>query len=147
MTSTFMPQAFRISQRMPTARLPCRLVRPHQRNPHYVGRMETRLKLRQRLAPRSNGEKVQKWYSLCGLGGVGKTQTALNYVFEHMEDFQAVLWAHTDTRAKLLESFATFAVELGLMEEGDSNLTGRDLLKRWFEDTSKTLASYFDLAY
>lgn len=131
-----MPKAFQLSREVPTARLPCRVVKPHQRNPNYVGRGDIRSRLQQRLAPRSNGTQGQQRYALCGLGGVGKTQTALNYVFEYIDSFQAVLWAHADTRAKLLESYANFAIDLGLINEGDSNLTGRDLLKKWFEDAS-----------
>ena len=141
-----MPQAFGLSQKLPKAKLPCRFVRPHQRNPNYVGRAETQLKIWNKLAPRTNGQKGQCWYALCGLGGVGKTQAALNFVFEYMDHFQALLWTHADTRAKLLEDFTAFAVELGLIEEGDSNLTGRDLLKRWFEQARKESRSVIALA-
>lgn len=93
------------------------------------------------LAPRSEELKVQRSFALCGLGGVGKTQTALNYVFEHMEDFQVVLWAHADTRRKLLEDFGGFAVELGLTKQGDSDHTGRDLLKKWLGNAGKKISS------
>lgn len=41
-----------------------------------------------------------------------------------------VLWTHADTRRKLLEDFGGFAVALGLTEPGDSDHTGRDLLKK-----------------
>lgn len=129
------PQAFKISHQVFLANLPCRVVKPHQKNPNYVGRADIRERIQQRLAPRAQGTSCQQWYALCGLGGVGKTQAALNYTFENMETFEAVLWAHADTRGKLLESFANFAIELGLMNEGDSNLTGRDLLKEWFATT------------
>lgn len=93
------------------------------------------------LTSRSEDPKSQQSFALCGLGGVGKTQTALNYVFEHMEDFQVVLWAHADTRGKLLEDFGGFAMELGLTKRGDSDHTGRDLLKRWLETAGKMISS------
>jgi hypothetical protein len=54
--------------------------------------------------------------ALVGIGGVGKTQTALEYVFSRMDKFPIILWAHADTRAKLNTSFANFAVELGLVK-------------------------------
>lgn len=113
------------------------MVKPHQKNPSYVGREDVRGRLRLTLAPRVEGTHCQRSYALCGLGGVGKTQTALNYVFEYMEDFQAVLWAPADSHAKLLECFAGFAVELGLVTENDSNHTAKDLLKEWFEAAGK----------
>lgn len=138
--------AFQLSQKAPAAKLPCRVVKPHQKNPYYVGREEVRERLQRTLAPRLEDTHCQKSYALCGLGGVGKTQTALNYVFEYMEDFQAVLWAPANSQAKLLESFAGFAVELGLVKESDSNQTGKDMLKKWFEVASKQ-AGYYPQAY
>ena len=136
-----LPKAFKLRQEVSGAKLPCRVVKPHQRNPNYVGREDIKLRLREKLRPREGLVQIQQSYALCGLGGVGKTETALNYVFEYMEDYQALLWAHADTRAKLLESFAHFAIELGLMEQGDSNYTGRDLVKEWFERASTYRAS------
>lgn len=130
------PKTFKLRQEVLRVRLPCRVVKPHQRNPNYVGREDIKLRLRENLRPREELVQTQRSYALCGLGGVGKTQTALNYVFEYMDDYQALLWAHAASRAKLLESFANFAVELGLMEQGDSNYTGRDLVKEWFERAS-----------
>lgn len=137
--SEVLPAAFSLSQERLTARLPCRVVKPHQRNPNFVGRAELAEKIQRVLAPSSEDPKAQRSFALCGLGGVGKTQTALNYVFEHMEDFQVVLWAHADTEGKLLEDFGGFAVELGLTKQGDSDHTGRDLLKKWLETAGKTI--------
>ena len=142
--SVELPKAFKLRQEVPGVRLPCRVVKPHQRNPNYVGREDIKLRLRENLCPREELVQTQRSYALCGLGGVGKTQTALNYVFEYMEDYQAVLWAHADSRAKLLESFAYFAIELGLMEQGDSNYTGRDLVKEWLERASTYRANVKD---
>lgn len=123
--SGVLPAAFRLSREGLTARLPCRVVKPYQRNPNYVGNAELEVRMQRVLAPRSEGPKGQRSFALCGLGGVGKTQTALGYVFEHMEDFEVVLW-----RGKLVEDFRRFAVELGLTERGDFDHTGRDLLKK-----------------
>lgn len=139
--SEVLPLAFKLSQEGFTAKLPCRVVKPHQRNPNYVGRTELEEKMQRALAPTDEASKGQRSFALCGLGGVGKTQTALGYVFEHMEDFQVVLWAHADSRGKLLEDFGGFAVELGLTERGDSDHTGRDLLKKWFENASTKISS------
>ena len=140
-TAEFVQENLTILQEAPGAKLPCRVVKPHQPNPNFVGRQDVREKLHQTLAPRLEIGGMQQSYALCGLGGVGKTQTALSYVFEYMNDFQALLWAPADSRAKLLESFTNFAFELGLMKDGDSNRTGRDLLKKWFEQASMLVFS------
>ena len=144
-TTDTIPQAFKITRQLFLANLPCRVVKPHQKNPNYVGRAELRERIQQRLAPRAQGMSGQQSYALCGLGGVGKTQAALNYTFANMEAFEAVLWAHADTRGKLLESFADFAIELGLMNKGDSNLTGRDLLKEWFATTGTSSSNLYSV--
>lgn len=138
--SEVLPAAFRLTQESLTVRLPCRIVKPHQRNPNYVSRAELEERMRRVLAPTSEDPQQQRSYALCGLGGVGKTQTALRYVFEHMQDYQVVLWAHADTRGKLLEDFGGFAVQLGLTKRGDSDHTGRDLLKKWLENASTKMS-------
>jgi hypothetical protein len=55
---------------------------------------------------------------------MGKTQIALHYGFTHRNDYPIILWAHAGTRAKLNESFAWFASELGLsvVDSGDESV-------------------------
>ncbi len=51
---------------------------------------------------------------MAGLGGIGKTQIAIEYAFRHRDTYQIVLWVHADGEAKLAESYCNFAEELGL---------------------------------
>lgn len=123
--------------------LPCRVVHPHERNPNYVGREETFAKIQKALDP--NGSEPLRTYrqifALCGSGGLGKTQTALNYVFEEMENFQVVLWAHASSQLQLIESFSRFAVELGVVPEKvgkeEDPTIDADILKAWFNEAGK----------
>jgi hypothetical protein len=74
------------------------------------------------------------------LGGVGKSQTALSYVFDHMDDFQAVLWAHAGSETQLLHCLSEFASDLDLIPEKEKNKSPKAnaaTLLRWYEDTSK----------
>lgn len=124
-------------------RLPCRVVRPHERNPNFVGRKESFAKIQKALDPKGqeSPRTYRQIFALCGSGGVGKTQTALNYVFEEMEKFQVVLWAHASSQLQLIESFSHFAVELGVIpkkvgKEEDPTIDA-DLLKAWFNEAGK----------
>jgi hypothetical protein len=129
-------------------KLPSRDVRPHAKNPNFVGRKETFLKIQQILDPEGSSSTYRKIFALCGSGGVGKTQTALNYVFEEMDKFQVVLWAHASSKDSLIQSFSTFAAELGLVAgkgiEKDPTLDA-DLLKSWFNEAGMS-SLFCDLA-
>jgi CO dehydrogenase nickel-insertion accessory protein CooC1 len=79
-------------------------------------------------------------FALCGLGGMGKTQIGVSFVFKNLAKFRAVLWAHADSRAKLAESFSLFAVKLGLQKEGGPpqklQADAKQLVKDWLRTTS-----------
>ena len=64
--------------------LPCYLLKSHTRNPNFFGREDVLLQLEKTLLPE---EKIQmehlepspepKIFAICGIGGVGKTQIAV----------------------------------------------------------------------
>ncbi len=55
--------------------------------------------------------------ALCGLGGIGKTQIALEYVYRYADEYTAVLWAQADTREDLLSECIALASTLNLPEK------------------------------
>ena len=60
--------------------------------------------------------------AVSGLGGVGKTQLALEYAYRYYQDFEAVLWTRADTQEALISGFVVFIaalLELPLQEERD----------------------------
>jgi hypothetical protein len=121
--------------------LPCRDVGPYTRNPNFVGRRETAATLQRALKPGAEGEgrTGARVFALCGSGGVGKTETARNYVFDEIESFQVVLWAHASSATQLIDSFSNFSAVLGLVaatqgKEQDPTIDA-DILRRWFNET------------
>ncbi|GHO57398.1 FxSxx-COOH system tetratricopeptide repeat protein [Ktedonobacter robiniae] len=74
---------------------------PYPRNPFFTGREE----LLQALHARLTETVGASCYALSGLGGVGKTQTALEYAYLHAEEYSAVFWCNASTRDTLLISF------------------------------------------
>ncbi|HMB04628.1 MAG TPA: FxSxx-COOH system tetratricopeptide repeat protein, partial [Isosphaeraceae bacterium] len=52
--------------------------------------------------------------ALSGMGGVGKTQIAIRYVYDHAPEYDAVLWVLADPPATLATEFAGLAGEFAL---------------------------------
>ncbi|KAI9668709.1 MAG: hypothetical protein M1817_005200 [Caeruleum heppii] len=129
------------------ARTPCVITTPHEENPDFVGREDVLKQVSEALSPLSKETPSQRTFAICALGGMGKTQIALHYVFSHRDTFTVILWAHADSRAKLAESFSRFAVALGLMDESESDHnTARQLLQEWLGTTDEPWLLIFDNA-
>jgi hypothetical protein len=47
--------------------------------------------------------------AIAGLGGIGKTQTAVEYCYRHSDDYHAILWARADSEESLHTSYAEMA--------------------------------------
>ena len=54
--------------------------------------------------------------ALCGLGGIGKTQIAIEYTYRFYHEYEAVLWLKADTRENLLANFLSITSLLKLTE-------------------------------
>jgi len=145
-TSTVLPGYLDIRQGgsvTNVVRLPCRILRPYQRNQDFVGREDVKQRIQHRLAPQLRAKDTQNIYSLCGLGGTGKTQTALSFVFDFQNEFEIVLWAHADNRSKLFDSFSNLAKEMGIADPDENDLVFcRDSVKRYLEHTGKVTLKF-----
>ena len=127
-------------------RLPCFVIAPHQENSDFVGQTDILSKLFSALSPKGVPH-TQQILALCGLGGMGKTQIALKYVFQNRAKYPVVLWAHADSRTKLAESFSRFAVELGLRDAiGSHENVARQALQDWLKTAEVPWLMIFDNA-
>lgn len=80
---------------------------PAQRNPFFTGREEVLRQLHVILSGERNA--ASRSCVLSGLGGIGKTQTAIEYAYLHALDYSAVFWISAETEEQLMGSFAAIA--------------------------------------
>ncbi len=84
-----------------------------QRNATFTGRADLLEGLRNRLAASVTVVVPQALY---GLGGVGKTQVALEYAHRFRADYDIVWWVSANQPAKVREALNELATRLGLPE-------------------------------
>jgi hypothetical protein len=80
------------------------------RNPNFTGRSTELAALAAALAagPTVTVQAVR------GMGGVGKTQLATQYAWDHAADYDLVYWLAAEEQAALPDQFAALAAALGL---------------------------------
>jgi tetratricopeptide (TPR) repeat protein len=87
---------------------------PHLRNRNFTGRDQLLDDLRTAL---SSGRPAALTQAITGLGGVGKTQLAVEYAYRHATGYACVWWARAEEPATLAADYAALAVPLGLPEK------------------------------
>ena len=114
--------------------LPALWTMPFSRNPFFTGREEVLRRLRSALEEEKVAAVAQP-QAISGLGGIGKTQTAVEYAYRYRGRYQAVLWARADSREMLIADYTNLAVLLNLPEkdEQDQNRVVAGV-KRWLKE-------------
>jgi tetratricopeptide (TPR) repeat protein len=106
---------------------------PYKRNLFFTGREKLLDSLHKQLASMEATALTQA--AISGLGGIGKTQTALEYAYRYENLYRLVLWVKADTRDTLISDFVTIADMLNLPKknEQDQMLTVA-AVKRWLTE-------------
>ncbi len=95
-----------------TALAPYWLV-PFPRNPFFTGREEILEVLHAQLGV-AQAVALTQSSALHGLGGVGKTQIALEYAYRHSLEYSAVFWIGAETEEQIVSSLLRIAEVLQL---------------------------------
>lgn len=104
---------------------------PYRRNPFFTGREEILAHLYTVLRSTRTAALTQA-QAISGLGGIGKTQIAVEYAYRYRDYYQAVFWINAATHEVLSADFASLAALLDLPEkyEQDQDTVIR-AVKRW----------------
>ncbi len=86
---------------------------PHERNPNFTGRDELIGQLRDALG---SGQTAALTQAVVGLGGVGKTQLAVEYAYRHAADYECVWWVRAEEPSTRQSDLAALAGPLDLPE-------------------------------
>jgi tetratricopeptide (TPR) repeat protein len=104
-----------LSASAPRAVLPAIWNVPYPRNPFFLGRDEELARVRHHLQEEQTTALSQP-QAISGLGGIGKTQLALEYAYRYHSDYQMVLWARAESTEALVSSCVALAQLLRLPE-------------------------------
>ncbi len=104
---------------------------PYRRNPFFTGRNEILTHLYTILRSIRTATLTQA-QAINGLGGIGKTQIALEYAYRYRDDYQAIFWINASTRETLNTDLAALVTTLGLPEqyERDQDIV-LPVIKHW----------------
>jgi tetratricopeptide (TPR) repeat protein len=97
------------------------------RNPNFTGRAELLKELHDRLASQAAAAVVQT-QAVHGLGGVGKTQLAIEYAHRFADAYDLVWWMPAEQPASLTAALASLARRLGVPQSAD---VAEMVLKLW----------------
>jgi tetratricopeptide (TPR) repeat protein len=106
---------------------------PYQRNPLFTGRENVLKRLYDALRAGKTAALAQP-QAISGLGGIGKTQTAVEYAYRYRDDYNAILWVKAETEGSINSDFVTIAHLLNLPEkqEQDQHKIVK-AVKDWFQ--------------
>ena len=85
-------------------------------------------------------------HAVAGMGGVGKTQIALQYAGRNRHQYTAIMWVAADNVINMEQSLREIAKLLGLIqsdEEIQDPVASTLSVKNWLTDSSKSCTTYF----
>ncbi len=80
------------------------------RNPNFTGRAADLGRIREGLG----GHAAVTVHALHGMGGVGKTQAAIEYAYRYCDDYDLVWWVNAEQAATIGDQFTQLAEQMGL---------------------------------
>ena len=104
---------------------------PHSPNTNFTGRGSLLDGLREALM---SGQPAAVTQAISGLGGVGKTQLAVEYVYRHIQDYSIVWWMRAEEPAALASDYAALAQKFELSEKDATDQGAiRGAVRQWLE--------------
>ncbi|MFJ5262058.1 FxSxx-COOH system tetratricopeptide repeat protein [Streptomyces sp. NPDC088387] len=99
-----------------TTATPALLVNVPLRNTSFVGRQVLLRAVEDQLGAQDTAAVLP--HALHGLGGVGKSQLALEYVYTHQHEYKVVCWIPAERESLILAALASLAAQMGVAPIG-----------------------------
>jgi tetratricopeptide (TPR) repeat protein len=118
---------------------------PYDRNPHFTGRDDLLQTIRNEIHDEQKGWKHH--VALYGLGGVGKTQLALQYCYESKQHYDYIFWLSATDQTRLLNSFREVAILTGHEQQiaGQTPEVIAQTALRWLRSKEKWIVVFDNL--
>ncbi|KAK4162358.1 hypothetical protein QBC43DRAFT_302124 [Cladorrhinum sp. PSN259] len=112
---------------------------PYNRNGDFVGRIEILRDLKQHLGFGQRQGATGSRVALYGLGGVGKTQIALAYVYWLQDESPevSILWVHASSAERFCQSYTSIAQEYEVPGHDDPKADVLPLVKTWLQSKDR----------
>lgn len=139
------------------ANVPALWTVPYARNPRFTGRDELLARLDQQFSQAEHADAalprsaaLTQPQAVRGLGGIGKTQIAIEYAYRSREQgsYTHTLWINAATEETILSSFVTLAQVLpGFAARAETDQQKLvEAIKRWLEQCQQRWLLIFDNA-
>jgi hypothetical protein len=86
---------------------------PYSENQFFTGRLKIIEELHKALKSNKTAA-ISQPQAISGLGGIGKTQTAVKYAYQYWDEYKYILWVNADSLETLILDFVAIANMLNL---------------------------------
>lgn len=91
--------------------------------------------------PRADQGSFLRAVTLYGMGGVGKTQIALEYAYRFRAAYSHLFWIKSETEFELRQSFTALVQSMGIKKGDEGGLKDVELAQKWLEMSGRLLGS------
>jgi hypothetical protein len=123
------------TQTSPAERLPEQWNVP-PKNSNFIGRSKLLKQIEDHFSQKTNPAVLTACH---GLGGIGKTQVALEFVWQHYKKYNGVVWFNAEIRDRLQNDYISLGRELKIIGDDDKidNEERARYVKHWLQHSSR----------